>query len=229
MAGLFAKTKAKNAETSTVGSKKKSTVWLVGLAEESKLVAESVHELNKLQKESKSVEAKMAIHKQVVKKHAERNYINDYAANGISPDTPMTVQNQDGEKCTYVVQDRSGQYAIKPDQCDALRELLGADATENLLYEETAYSFNRDVMAIPGVMEVVEKALESAVKKLTDTKDGKSILTPDQAELLLGAESKQALRPGTLDRLSLICGRDSTRITQFLEIIGSNVTRYVKV
>lgn len=171
----------------------------------------------------------MGVFKTAVKGFAEKNYVKDYAATGVSPETPMQVATADGEKVTFVVQDRSSQYGVKEDQKEALVELLGQDAAADLLFEETTFGFNRDVLAIPGVMEIVEKALENAIKKLTDDKDGKPVLSEEAAGALLDVKVKTAFRPGTLDRLSLICGKDVTRIEQFLEIMGSSATRYVKV
>jgi len=222
MAGLFAKAQAKTETKAT--TKKKSTTWLVGDHGTDK-VANSVHALIELSGQAKAVEAKMSVHKTIVKDFAEKSYVRDYATVGVSPETPMVVQNQDGEKVTFVVQDRSSQYNVKNDQQEALIALLGEDAAAELLYTETSFGFSREILALPGVMEVIEKALENAIKKLIDN----NVITPEQAEELLDVKSKTAFKPGTLDRLSIICGKDTTRIEQFLEIMGSSATRYVKV
>lgn len=226
MAGLFAKAAEKKAAAPATKTKKQ-TLWVVGDPASDK-VAGSIHALIELSGQAKAVEAKMGVHKTIVKDFAEKNYVQDYAVTGVSPETPMVVQNADGEKITYVVQDRSSQYQVKDDQQEALKALLGEDATADLLYTETSFGFSRDILAVPGVMEVIEKALENAIKKLTDDKDGKAVLTPEQAEALLDVKSKTAFKPGTLDRLSMICGKDTARIEQFLEIMGSSATRYVK-
>lgn len=225
MAGLFAKASEKKAVTPT--KTKKSTTWLVGDTDTEK-IAKSVDALIELSGQAKAVEAKMGIHKNIVRGYAEKNYVRDYATTGVSPETPMIVQTTEGAKVTFVLQDRSSQYQVKEDQQDALKALLGEDAAADLLYTETTFGFSRDILAIPGVMDVVEKALESAIKKLTDDKSGKPLLTEEQAEMLLDVKSKTAFKPGTLDRLSMVCGRDAVRIEQMLEIMGSSATRYVK-
>lgn len=219
--GLFAKAASKVA--SEQPAKKKGVAWLVGdpMGDQ---VAKSVKELVRLDAEAKAIEAKMGVHKTVVKKYAEDRYVGDYAENGVSPDTPMYVQNGDGEKVTYVVQDRSGQYGVKPEQIDALNQLLGPDAAAGLLFEESRFSFNRLVMAIPGVQAAVEKALESAIEEMV----GSGVLSQQQSEELLDVDQKTAFKPGTLDRLAVIVGRDTGRIKQFLEIMGSSATRYVR-
>lgn len=224
MAGLFAKAAAKKSETAP--KTKKQTVWLVGEGDKVGVAVKSLIELTAV---AKATEAKMTVHKQVVKEFADEKFVNEYAASGVSPETPLLVQNADGEKVTFVVQDRSSQYQVKDDQREALEALLGSDRAADLLYTDTTFGFNRDVLALPGVQEVIEKALEGAVRKLVDDKDGKPILTPEQAELLLDVKSKTAFKPGTLDRLALICGKDTVKIEQFLNIMGSSATRYVKV
>lgn len=222
--GLFAKAKQSKATSTT--TKTKGVSWLTG-DPQGDAVAKSVKELVRLSAEAKAVEAKMGIHKTVVKKYAEDRYVGYYAAEGTSPDTPMVVQNTDGEKVTYVVQDRSSQYAVKDEQKEALAQLLGPDAVDGLLYEEVSFGFNREIMSVPGVQEVVEKALESAIKKLTA--GPKPVLTETQAEALIDVEQKTTFKPGTLDRLTMIVGQDTGRIKQFLDVMGASATRYIKV
>lgn len=221
MAGLFGKAKAAAASKPTASTKKKETVWLVPAGSRE---ATAVKELVDLTKQAKAIEAKTGVFKGVLKEYGETNYVADYAKVGVAPETPMTIQNPDGEKVTFVVQDRSSQYGVKDDQKAALVELLGEDGTNELLYEETTFGFNRDLLALPGVMEIVEKALESATKKLVDG----GVLTEEQVGDLLDVKVKTAFKPGTLDRLTMICGKDTTKLSQFLEIMGSSATRYVK-
>lgn len=229
--GLLDKAKAK-AASSAPKTTTKQTMWLVGdtANDESKRVGAAVTALIALDREMDTLTAKANVHKAVVKRHADRSFVTDFAGAGVLPETPMVVQNDQGEKVTFVVQDRSSQYQVKADQIAALGDLLGADATTTLLYEETTFAFNRDIMAVPGVAEIVEKALETAVKKLTAEREGgKPILSEEHAALLLDAKTKTAFRPGTVERLPQICGRDTVKLTQMLEIMGSSCTRYVKV
>lgn len=223
MAGLFNKAKTQ-AATKPSASAKRETVWLVGNTDDTKGVAGAVKELIQLSREAKANEAKQGVFKKVVKDYAEGKYVGDVARLGVSPESPMNVQNTDGDKVTFVCQDRSGQYNVKDDQREALVGLLGADRAGDLLYEETTFGFNRDILALPGVMEAVEGALEKAVKKLTDS----GALTEEQAGLLLDVKVKTSFKPGTMDRLAQICGHDTVKIADFMEIAGSSMTRYVK-
>lgn len=222
--GLFAKAQASKVADSP--KKPKGTAWIAG-DPNGDAVAKSVKELVKLSAEAKAVEAKMGIHKTIVKKFAEERFIGTHVAEGVGPDTPMVIQTMDGEKVTYVVQDRSSQYAVKDDQKDALAQLVGVDAAADLLYDEVSFGFNRIIMSLPGVQDVVEKALEGAIKKLTT--GPKPVLSAEQAEALIEAEQKTAFKPGTLNRLTQIVGRDANRVKQLLEIMGSSATRYIKV
>lgn len=220
MAGLFNKAKA-TAAAAPKATKKKETVWLVPAGSKE---AVAVTELVALTRQAKAVEAKMGVYKGTLKDFGETNYVGDYVKAGVSPETPMTIQNPDGDKVTFVVQDRSAQYGVKDDQKQALVDLLGEDAAAEMLFEETSFGFNRDILALPGVMEVVEKALEGAIKKLVDG----GVLTEEQTGELLDVKTKTAFKPGTLDRLVLIAGKDTTKVGQLLEIMGSSATRYVK-
>ena len=136
----------------------------------------------------------------------------------------MKVQTSNGEACTLVVQDRSAQYGVKADQEEALEELLGADAVDDLLYEETRIAFDRDVLAIEGVSEIVEAALERAISKLMR----EEVLTEEQAGALIDPIVKKTFKPGTLQRLPLICGRNTSKMEEFVDVMGSSCVKYVK-
>lgn len=215
--------KAKTSQAATTSSKKKATTWVVG-GHGTEDVAEAVGALVRLEAEAKATEAKMLLHKTVVKNYCENRFVQDFASLGALPDTPMQVQNPDGHKVTFVVQDRSSQYKVKDDQKEALCQIFGEDAAERLTYEEYALSFSRDLMSIPEVYEAVDKALSGAVKKLVD----KGTLTADEGDTLILADKKVAFRPHTLERLSEICGRDTVKMKQMLDVMGSSATRYVK-
>lgn len=215
--------KARSTKSTSTPAKKKATVWVVG-GHDTQDVSESVGELVRLEAESKATEAKMLLHKTVVKNFCESRFVQDFASLGALPDTPMNVQNPDGLKVTYVVQDRSSQYKVKDDQIEALKQLFGEDAAEKLTYEEVSLSFSRDLLAIPEVFEAIDKALDSAASKLVS----KGIITEDEKDCLVVADQKVAFRPHTLERMAEICGRDTVKMKQFLDVMGSSATRYVK-
>lgn len=219
--GLFAKAAEKSKAATTTAKATKSTTWAVGDPEGDQ-VGKAVHELKVLSAQIKATEAKMALHETVVSNFAQRRFIEDFAGTGVFPETPMCVVNSDGEKVTYVVQDRSSQYKVKPEQKEALVQLIGADAAANLLYEETALKFNREALAKPGVAEAIEKALDAAIKKLVAA--GK--LSEDDE--VIAADVKESFKPGTLERLGIICGQDTVKMKAFLEAMGSSAVRYIK-
>lgn len=220
---LFAKAAEKTASAKTAARPKKNTTWVVG-DPEGDVVADAVHQIVELSAKSKANDARMKIAKTVVLKYAKENHISDFCSLGVPPDTPMSVQNTDGEKVSLVVQDRSGQYAVKDEQREALVCLLGADGAEDLLYTETSIGFDRTVLGIPGVSEAIEGALEKAISSLVK----KEVLTGDQADELIVAGQKTSFKPGTMDRAASIVGRDTNRLTQLLDIFGSSCCRFVK-
>ena len=220
--GLF--TKARSAAASQPATKsKKSTTWVVG-GDQGEKVSAAIHELCQLSAQEKAIAAKKKLFATVVAKHAKEQYVGDFCDLGVSPETPMVVQNQDGEKVTYVVQDRGGQYNVKDEQIEVLNQLLGPDRVEQLLYTEVSFGFDRTIFAIPGVAEHVEQALEQAITTMVE----KRVLTDEQADSLISAKEKTSFKPGTLDRAADICGKDRVRLSQFLDAMGSSCTRYVK-
>ena len=226
--GLFAKAAAK--VTSEVGGAKKkkaSTTWLVGGkkddARQEKL-HNAVHQLVTLAGEAKTIDAKMKVHKATVYDYANDMFFRSYADGECFPETPMQVQNGDGEKVTFVVQDRAGQYPVKDEQVEQLIAILGEDAAKALMFEETKIGFNRDILALPGVTEAVEKALERAIGKLV----ADEVLTAEQAEALIQADMKRSFKSDIPQRLVQICGTDTTKMAAVMDALGSTCVRYVK-
>jgi len=219
---VFAKAAAaKKSVKAESGSKKKQTVW--GVTDSSKISA-AVHELNVLAAQRKAIEAKQDVYKTQVLAFAKDRFYEDYAGNGMFPETPMRVQNHDGEAVTFVVQERN-QYGVKDESVDALTQILGEDAVKELLWEETVFGFNRDVLALDGVMDILGKHIESAIGELVES----GVLDEEKAGVLLDAEVKRSFRPGVLQRLALIAGRNSSKMRAVCDAMGSSVVQYVKV
>lgn len=218
---LFNKAKSKTADKPVV---KKGTRWLAN-TDDVQDVSNAVSSMVKLAAEQKATEAKISLHKDTVKGYAFDKFVQQFAGEGVLPPTPMTVQNSAGHSVTYVVQDRGQQYKVTDEQKEALGEVLGPDAVDGLLYEETVYSFSRVLLMNPEVMDVIDKALESAKNKLIKA----GTISPEDADELIVASTKTAFRPGTLERLADICGRDTVKMSAFLDAAGSSFTRYVKV
>ena len=226
--GLFAKAAAKVQSEVGGGKKKKaSTTWLVGTKKDDaqqQRLHDAVHQLVTLAGEAKTIEAKMKVHKSTVFEYANDRFFQTYAAGECFPETPMQVQNGDGEKVTFVVQDRAGQYAVKDEQIEQLIAILGEDAAKALVFEETKIGFNRDVLALPGVTEAVEKALERAISKLV----AEETITAEQAEALIQADLKRSFRGDIPQRLVQICGTDTTKMAAVVDALGSSCVRYIK-
>lgn len=221
--GLFNKAAEKSAAATKSSKPKKNTTWVVG-DPEGDAVGKAVHELVELTAQEKALAAKKKLQATIVLKHAKTNHVADFCELGVPPDTPMQVQNTDGEKVTFIVQDRGGQYNVKPEQQEALAQLLGNDAAQALLYTETSLGFDRTILGIPGVAEAVEASLERVIKKLVK----EEVLTAEQADEMITAKQKTSFKPGTLDRAATIVGQDTTKLAAFLDAMGSSCTRYIK-
>ena len=224
MAGLF-KAAAAATKKETTKKPKVQTLWRVGDGEREAKVSAAIHTLHELNGKAKAIEAQMNLAKTVVKSHAEANFINALATQGVFPETPMLVQNKDGESCTYVVQDRSGQSKVGEDAKSALEQILGAGGASAVLYEETSFGFDRVLLAKPGVLDALERHLGAAFAELQEA----GVLDDEEVGALLKAESKTAFKPGTIDKLPLICGQNAARIEAVLEVMASACVRYIKV
>jgi hypothetical protein len=221
---IFAKTaeSKKAAKKAAPKVAKKQTLWGVGDKDADK-VAKSVHALTELNAQKKSIDAKMGVHKTVVLNYAKDSFYGDYADTGVFPETPMKVQNSDGEHCTFVVQERN-QYPVKDESIAALTQLLGEDGAAELVYEEQIFGFDRGVLAKDGVMEILGKHIEAAMVELVESKT----ITEDDSENLLDCDVKRSYRPGVLQRLGIVAGKNAGKIRQVCEALGSGCVQYIK-
>ncbi len=221
---IFAKA-AKKASTKKSGAKgapKKQTIWSCG-DPSGDIVAKAVHTVVELKAEVKALEAKMGVHKTLLLKYAKDEYYSDYAVNGVAPETPMKIQNHDGESVTFVVQERN-QYGVKDESVDALTQILGEDGAAELVYEETSFGFDRGLLAREGVMEVLGVHIEAAMEALVAAE----LCTEEEAEDLLDVKVKRSFMPGVLQRLGMIAGRNAGKMRQVCEALGSTCVQYIK-
>jgi hypothetical protein len=216
---IFAKAKAK-AAAAPASAKKKSTTWVVTDA----ALSEAIKELVELEAKAKVNATAQTRLKTALLRYAEEHFVQDYVREEKLPEAPMLIANQAGDSVNFVFQDRSGQYGVSPEQEKDLKELLGEDKVNEILYEETRFAFNRVIMGIPGVMDCLAKHLEACRDELLQSK----VLTPEQADELIDVQAKRTVRSGVLDTLTQVCGRDSTRLRDFLRYIGSCAVRYIK-
>jgi len=218
---MFTKATEKAKVSVKTTASKKNTTWVVGDPEGDK-VGRAVHELVDIDTKVKALLGQKALHETVVMDLAQRQFVQHIAEVGVLPETPNYVQNSMGEKVTFVSQDRSTQYKVKPEQKEALVALLGEDVAEDLIFQETKFKFNTAALAKPGVAKAVERALETVDRRLR--KEGK--LADD--DVLVDADVKEAFKPGTLGRVGVICGKDATLIRSFLDAMCSSWTKFIK-
>lgn len=218
---LFATAAKKASATPAPKSKKKSTAWLVG-SEKQQQVSKALSVLVELNSQKKAIEAKMDLPKRVITQYAQDQYVEMYADVGVPPESPMQVVNEEGCKVTYVVQDRSSGYKVKEEQIEALAQLLGEDVASGMVCTETTFAFKREATTNPEMMAVIEKHLEKAVKELVKLGLAEDVLD------VLEPETKTTFKPGILDRLGMIVGKDSVKLKGVLQTLGSAAVRYVK-
>jgi len=140
----------------------------------------------------------------------------------VKPETPMSLANADGQKVTFVVQE--SKQKVKDEQVDQLAQVLGQDRADECIYNATTFQFDSVLLAKPGVMGVLEKHLEAAIAEMVEGK----LLLGDEPEELLAAESVRTFKPGMLQRLAELCGRDKVKMQGVLAAMGSCATRYVR-
>lgn len=153
------------------------------------------------------------------------------------PAGPMTLVNSEGLGLTFVIQDKSGQYALSTEQVNDLKELLGPKTTDNITVTATEFKFNpgtmiepagnieglnaEQVAAKPKVADIVAEIVSSAIVNCDQ-------LTDDQKASLIDAEQKTRFRKDKLNDLAQVADFNPSRLLMIFEILGSSVVKYLK-
>lgn len=163
-----------------------------------------------------AAEGKQKVAAGIVKPVVLKMYSELWAKGQAIPETPISVTNDAGVTCTYVVQDRTGTIRFAENQQVALAGVIGQEAVNQNLNTEKAYSFNPDVLSQEGVMEKVGKAIMSCG------------LTPEQAAAIFKCETVTKLKDGLVPKLSELCKHDSKKLEEAIEALGTCLTIYLK-
>ena len=214
--------KAKVAAPATPAKKTKATVWVADGSGDKTLegIEADVSTIISAHASMETFKNQKAQAAGRVLKYATSRFIEDFARVGVLPETPMSVGNRKGEDVTYVVQDKTASAKVSDEQIGGLVELLGEDAANAILIEETGYSFDSDILAQDGVSEALSAAIEATVAA------GK--LTPEQAEGLVKATTVRKVKAGTLARLADVCGKNRVLLEQVFATLNGPVCAYIK-
>ncbi len=170
--------------------------------------------------------------------YVKRQYAELIAREGMLPKTPITIVNVDGRDVTFVIQDRTSSTGLSDAQIEGLQNLIGIDATNELVLERDTYGFDPKVMAdIAGEIPVgadadtiaaLPKVQDVVFEIVSEVLQNDDRLTPEQKEALISCKTKKVLREGTLNRIVEFTGQDPQRVSLFYDILGSAVPRYFK-
>lgn len=216
--------KAAAAVTPTAKGNPKATNWVVnGDNTELAEIETAISEIVDTQGELETLKNRNKLAANTIQKFAERRYIETYAGIGVPPETPMTVTNSKGQKVTFVVQDRSGQHAVKEGQVQDLIDLLGEDEANKQLVRRDMFSFDPSVLTESN-FEAVTEAISDTLSKLVE----KGKLTQEQMDNMIAVKSVTKFTPGIADRIGIICHNNVPQMHRLIEVLDAALTRYVK-
>lgn len=177
--------------------------------------------------EEKAAKNKQNLAKGTLGRFAHPEIVRRIAKDGQVPPGPIKFVDHKGQSVTYVIQDKSQQYALKDDQVSDLRDLLGEEAANEVMVTEEVYAFNPDTMNEPlaggegTVADVVFEIVSKAVERNTKLSDA-------QKAALIRQDVVTKLKAGFANAAALHCGKDAGRIEDAFDILKSQVVRYVK-
>jgi hypothetical protein len=188
-------------------------------------------------KTKKAAESLVGAAKGTLNSFVESAFAQLYASLGASPETPIKVTNYLGDSLTYIVQDKTAQNPLSPEQVEMITTLVGPEYAKEMIVDVVEFMFNTDTMrepagfvatglsaeetaALPKVQDIVGEIVSKAISE-----DAR--LTDEQKSTLLSAKHKTLLRRSTLSRLAEITGGSAARIEELYEAFGSAVVRYL--
>lgn len=222
MPNLFAKAAA--APATDKGKKKTETVWrLSGESNKDQLALEGAITEFIANKRAES-EAKTQKKRQAdqLAAYSEGQFVAEFAAKGVSPETPMKLTNSKGESVTYVVQDKTATANITEEQVQAVEAILGEDGASKVILRQNVFSLNPEVLT-PEKLEPVGAAISEALGKLVE----KGVLKAEELGELIKHDARIRFIPGLVAQLGTVCGKDASRIEGMLEAMGSACPRYM--
>lgn len=197
------------------------------LTGESAKLHKAVTDLIKGAAEYSAAKNKMNVAKGTLGRFAHPEISRRIAGTGTVPPGPIKFVDHKGQQVTYVIQDKSGQYPLKDDQIEELRELLGDEKADEVMETQEVYAFDNKVMDEPledgegTVSDVIFEIVSRAISRNTR-------LTDDQKERLIRQDEKTKLIPRFPETAAMHCGKDAARIEDAFDILSSQVVRYLK-
>lgn len=230
---LFAKAKGKVADTPT-STPTKETIWRLSPipdAADKAVLNNAVNQLHDISAKRKQLETEEGIHKATLVNFANDKYINHVSAMGVEPKSPLKIINDDNRSVTFVVQDRGHLTKVTDEILDGVAEVIGQKEAESIVVTLGTFQFDPAVMAqnsgVDGksVSELLAEELSPFIEKLRE----KGKLTEEQADNLIAYKEQRCFMPGVVGRTAVLCGKSVVKIRDFLDALGSAVTRYVRV
>jgi len=201
-----------NANKTEPGTKKKKGETIIV---DDEAVASAIDDYQNSKAAEKEAKASKEAAASTITPMARSEFITRFAEDGQKPETMKFRGNK--HTVQFIVQDRSGKYAVNAETEEMLRQLIGEKA-DSILEEQTTFSFDTSVLQKPGVMEKLGVAMQSLVEDET--------LTKEELSKLLVATPKTVVKEGILDRVGKLCDFDAELMENVLVTLGSNVTMY---
>lgn len=136
---------------------------------------------------------------------------------GASLDKPKV--NGLNVQVAFVVQDKTGNYALSKNQLESLQSIFGENDIGKIVKEDTCYSLNNDILNLPKVMDKLSVKIMELVNE--------GVLTSEQAGSLLSAEHTKICNKHIFDDLPKMC-KDLDTFKRTIDALGTNIVMYMK-
>lgn len=220
-ANPFAKAAAGAAKPGSPKSAKQKDIITFSDAE----LSEAVDQFILYHKQEKQAESMKQAAQAKFKPQVIREYCAKFADASVKPDS-LKVAGKSDETVLFIVQDRGGDESkfISDEQFELMVNLIGEDKVAQVVNQYLKFTFDPEILQIPGVEDAIGAAVGGVIAKLVED----NVLTTAQSESLLQAKNVRSVKKGTLAKLAAVCDCNVDLMLQVFDALGTSVSAYFK-
>jgi hypothetical protein len=185
----------------------------------------------RLSREVDDRETQLGILAVKLKARGEAEWLKLFGAREVAPETPFKIVEANGASVSFVVTDKTGGFALKPEQETDLTALLGSKIVGEMVDDRVRLELNDKVLVQPSACDPTKQVVElvaDRLKRIPAEMVAAGEVTAEQAQALFSFAKVRQLRPKLLGTLAVRARVARVRILDILGVLGPAVQRTIK-
>jgi hypothetical protein len=150
-------------------------------------------------------------------------------ADGLFPPSSFRLVNHDGQLVSFVVQDRTNGFELKPELDEKISAPISKEIARSLIVDGLTVEFDSEVMRerAPGGLRV-EEIVAAELGRLRAEFETCGLLTADEAHRVIRFCQTRTLAPGLLGRLPAVAAGRVDRLKDSMSLLSSVVVQFIQ-